>query len=288
VDLVRSSVYDPSSMPILRPCRSVGCPELVVHGWCENHRDQAFPAPRARLTSRQRGYDSQWDRASAAFLREQPWCVLCAAEGRREAAAVVDHIVPHLGDRVRFWERGNWQSLCRSCHSRKTAIEDGRWGAGPPALVVLEARPACQVHVVCGPDVAACLAYVERHRTVGDDLIEVETIASRLAVASLFECPDERVRVAALHERNRRLRALGRLPATLVPTWFITYGERLGDRRHWRTQLGARVLVLEGSPEGAAKAISEDAYGGKRWRTARAARWFEAYVRDPYEDVHVR
>jgi 5-methylcytosine-specific restriction protein A len=29
---------------------------------------------------------------------------------------------------VLFWNRSNWQSLCHSCHSRKTASEDGGWG----------------------------------------------------------------------------------------------------------------------------------------------------------------
>jgi 5-methylcytosine-specific restriction endonuclease McrA len=30
---------------------------------------------------------------------------------------VVDHIVKHEGDQVRFWdEANNWQALCRACH----------------------------------------------------------------------------------------------------------------------------------------------------------------------------
>jgi len=43
-------------------------------------------------------------------------------------ATVVDHISPHKGDSDLFWDRANWQSLCESCHNRKTASEDmGRW-----------------------------------------------------------------------------------------------------------------------------------------------------------------
>ncbi len=33
----------------------------------------------------------------------------------------------------RFWDPGNHQPLCKSCHSHKTATEDGRWGWGPNA-----------------------------------------------------------------------------------------------------------------------------------------------------------
>jgi hypothetical protein len=37
-------------------------------------------------------------------------------EGRVEAAAVVDHIRPHEGNEVLFWDAGNLQSLCKRHH----------------------------------------------------------------------------------------------------------------------------------------------------------------------------
>jgi 5-methylcytosine-specific restriction protein A len=36
---------------------------------------------------------------------------------------VVDHIQPHRGNWARFIDRDNLQSLCKSCHDRKTALE---------------------------------------------------------------------------------------------------------------------------------------------------------------------
>jgi 5-methylcytosine-specific restriction endonuclease McrA len=37
---------------------------------------------------------------------------------------VVDHIQPHRGDQRLFWDRRNWQPLCRTCHSgHKQSIE---------------------------------------------------------------------------------------------------------------------------------------------------------------------
>lgn len=62
-----------------------------------------------------------WRDASAAFLAGNPWCVECASEGRSEPATQTDHIVPHRGDLSLFWDRANWQPLCQSHHSRKTA-----------------------------------------------------------------------------------------------------------------------------------------------------------------------
>jgi Restriction endonuclease len=46
----------------------------------------------------------------------------CFADNRTTLADVVDHVVPHRSDVALFWdELHNWQSLCYSCHSRKTA-----------------------------------------------------------------------------------------------------------------------------------------------------------------------
>lgn len=53
-------------------------------------------------------------------MQEQPLCVLCQRLGRIEAATVVDHVVPHRGDELLFWDAGNWQPLCKRCHDTKT------------------------------------------------------------------------------------------------------------------------------------------------------------------------
>ncbi|WP_317617964.1 HNH endonuclease [Rhodobacter capsulatus] len=33
-------------------------------------------------------------------------------------ASVVDHITPHRGNKALFWDRYNWQALCKPCHDR--------------------------------------------------------------------------------------------------------------------------------------------------------------------------
>lgn len=41
-------------------------------------------------------------------------------------ANTVDHIDPVDGPGdPRFWDQTNWQALCSSCHSKKTATNDG-------------------------------------------------------------------------------------------------------------------------------------------------------------------
>jgi 5-methylcytosine-specific restriction endonuclease McrA len=60
-------------------------------------------------------------------LSKQPLCVICLKDKRITPARVVDHIKPHKGDGSLFFDLDNLQSLCKSCHDRKTAKEDGRW-----------------------------------------------------------------------------------------------------------------------------------------------------------------
>jgi 5-methylcytosine-specific restriction endonuclease McrA len=46
---------------------------------------------------------------------------MCEAEDRVGAATVVDHIKPHRGDMVLFWDEANWQPLCANHHSSDKA-----------------------------------------------------------------------------------------------------------------------------------------------------------------------
>ena len=36
----------------------------------------------------------------------------------------MNYIKPHRGDQKPFWDQNNWQSLCKSCHDKKTLTED--------------------------------------------------------------------------------------------------------------------------------------------------------------------
>jgi len=112
-----------------RPCRYAGCRSYAVrHGYCDQHQDKHTVPDRARGTATERGYDSRWRAARDAHLESEPLCRHCCTMGLIVAATVVDHIQPHKGDKALFWRRSNWQSLCQTCHNRKTASEDrGAW-----------------------------------------------------------------------------------------------------------------------------------------------------------------
>lgn len=91
--------------------------------------DQTKSGPRkydGRESAHKRGYTSKWQKARATFLREHPLCAMHQALGRLVPASVVDHITPHRGDSVLFWDSGNWQALCKPCHDRhKQRLEKG-------------------------------------------------------------------------------------------------------------------------------------------------------------------
>lgn len=104
-----------------KPCKHPGCPQLTNDHYCDQHaklhindREKAF----------ERGYNSRWQKASKRFLAKHPVCVRCERIGKLTPATVVDHIKPHRGDKVLFWNESNWQPLCKKCHDRKTRTMD--------------------------------------------------------------------------------------------------------------------------------------------------------------------
>ena len=114
-----------------RACRHPGCPALAhgESGYCEEHeRLHRAEYDRQRGTAAQRGYGSRWRRLRAMYLRRHPLCTdPYQIHGNEVVAATqVDHIVPRKQGGTDQWD--NLQGLCASCHSRKTAQEDGRWG----------------------------------------------------------------------------------------------------------------------------------------------------------------
>jgi len=84
-----------------------------------------------RLSAFKRGYTKRWDRYAKWFRLQYPLCGMrpggqvpvmsqCYLERRDTPATQTDHVVPHRGDMVLFWDLNNHQSQCDTCHSRKT------------------------------------------------------------------------------------------------------------------------------------------------------------------------
>lgn len=100
------------------PCKHPGCGKLVAYGqkYCDEHKPLH---PETKRSAASRGYTSKWQKESKRYLRDNPLCVMCKANGRFVEATVVDHIVPHRGNQKLFWSHSNWQALCKPCHDKK-------------------------------------------------------------------------------------------------------------------------------------------------------------------------
>jgi 5-methylcytosine-specific restriction endonuclease McrA len=82
-------------------------------------------------------YGRQWERERKLFLSqpENALCVYCKQNNLLVEAIQVDHIIPHRGDQELFWDRSNWQPLCRSCGAEKSAREQMNYRTGKPVIV---------------------------------------------------------------------------------------------------------------------------------------------------------
>jgi 5-methylcytosine-specific restriction protein A len=116
----------------LRACAGNLCPEIVQppERYCDECRTIVDQQDRERRgTARERGYNSRWEQAALTFKRKHPLCAECLRQGRVTPGTQVDHIIAHKGDQHLFWDtKNNWQNLCVSCHSSKSAREDGGFG----------------------------------------------------------------------------------------------------------------------------------------------------------------
>lgn len=111
---------------LARPCRAGRCKNLTLDasGLCPEHRRATAAAYDAeRGNSHARGYTRRWRAYRLQVLEEHPLCA-CGA-----VAAEIDHIQAVSGpEDPLFWYPSNHEARCKSCHSRKTALRDRRWG----------------------------------------------------------------------------------------------------------------------------------------------------------------
>lgn len=113
-----------------QPPRICGCGGKVPCGVrCEcqiKHKQEYDRYQDARRpSSSQGGYNSRWRASSKAFLSGSGHerYVSCGMP-----ATMVDNRIPAKGDMALFWDRSNWQPMCRRCNLSKNARHDGGFG----------------------------------------------------------------------------------------------------------------------------------------------------------------
>lgn len=115
---------------IARPCAQPGCPAIATtRGYCAEHARPVNAARHRALDERRgsaasRGYDHRWRGVRRWVLARRPRCADCARLGRVTLATEVHH----LDGNPRNNHDDNLLSLCKPCHSRRTAAERGGGG----------------------------------------------------------------------------------------------------------------------------------------------------------------
>ncbi len=217
---------------------------------------QKYDSQRGSAASR--GYGRDWQRLRRLVLSEEPLCRECQKRGRVTLAVEVDHIVPIRKAPERRLDQTNLQGLCKPCHSRKTAREDGgfngfgkhRGHSGPVGTDgvpmdhnhfwntgetpdLLDRMPlgdmfpaglqpsVLPLTIVCGPPAAGKSTYIEAHRRPGDVVVDLDVIINE---AGGGRDSTLRQRMDGLRERNDRLAALATYTGPAEAAWFCTLG----------------------------------------------------------------
>lgn len=113
-------------------CHYAGCNAMTPNYYCPKHEkiqqarrqehNTLFEGTRREKSARYNAlyHTGKWRAMRAAHLKAYPYCVMCGG-----VATVADHIEPHCGNEEVFFNERNLQSLCASCHSKKTLKENG-------------------------------------------------------------------------------------------------------------------------------------------------------------------
>ncbi len=218
-------------------------------------------------------------------MSEHPLCAECERAGRVVAGTEVDHIVPHRGDKRLFWDRSNWQTLCRACHSRKTAVEDSGFAAGGglswhPSWLGAATVP---VTVVCGAVAAGKTSWVAARAGDDDLVIDLDAIVRELTRggAPSVACASRSQIFRAGRVRNNLLARLTRAHCPWPAAWLIVAEPRARWRKWWDERLrpSGGVVVLETPVAECVRRVRADAVRRLRERAQvrGVMRWWELY-----------
>ncbi len=87
----------------------------------ESERDRKRVVDRHRPSASKRGYDRAWQRLRLVILDRDPVCTICHAA----LSQVVDHIEAVADAPHRRLDPDNLRGLCKPCHDRRTARDQG-------------------------------------------------------------------------------------------------------------------------------------------------------------------
>jgi 5-methylcytosine-specific restriction protein A len=119
------------TIPKFTKCLTLGCREerskfnayCMSHGGRDTYDHKRYNSSEKRKAGLDKYTSSQWRKLRQIQLSKHPLCAACLSEGRITSALHIDHLFPwsQLGEDAFYINV--FQSLCHSCHSIKTTLE---------------------------------------------------------------------------------------------------------------------------------------------------------------------
>ena len=190
----------------------------------------------------------------AKHIANENVCQFCLANGRTNAVdLVVDHIEPHRGDRNKFYDPHNLQTLCKQCHDSRKRMKDV---SGYDPQIGVDGWPIDHAHpfhtgkgkrkthlhrgvpigvkprahktvVVCGPPGAGKSEYAHAHaRECNGLVLDPSVTAKRLGV-------DRKPHGSRYHRRKIAEAEIMALNAHDGPVWILRELPDKSQRRAW-------------------------------------------------------
>lgn len=186
---------------------------------------------------------ARWQRLRwSVLLRDLFTCQMCGHAEADTSLLVADHIAAHRGDEALFWDDGNLQCLCKTCHDGEKQREEARGFTARPDWLP---RSAVPVTIVCGPPMAGKSSHVAQHAGPDDVVIDLDQIACALAgIAFTHGWSRDRWLGPAIRRRNAMLADLSREDRA-VSAWLIVSAPSSDERRWWADKLGGTVVLLD-------------------------------------------
>lgn len=119
------------SIPKYTKCLHLGCSNnrskynnyCIEHGGRDTYNYKRYNTKQERQDFNAMYQTAQWKTLRQIQLSKYPLCAGCLSEGKIVAAVHIDHVFPWSTiDKTAFY-RNIFQSLCASCHSSKTNLE---------------------------------------------------------------------------------------------------------------------------------------------------------------------
>ena len=109
-----------------RPCQSQGCTNVVASGRYCSECAAELGRNEARPSAAKRGYGHNWRKLRGMVLAHNPLCSDPFGLHQQASESVLATDVDHIRSLAKGGTNApsNLQSLCHSCHSRKTALID--------------------------------------------------------------------------------------------------------------------------------------------------------------------